>query len=294
MSKVKSLFLKLLKKLEISANFDQKQSKLGQRSYINQSNSVIVYRDNENEKDVIMSEPKLVIKRNNNINNLLGEVGVPKKPTQKAVNFFKTQNLLVGNVPVSSVRDAITNTISNQSQEFEVNRKIDKSKYNDVLRDYNTQAAQNNCKAQCHGYEAGFEEEKEFNTKMQEMHKRGYANKGHALTYRETNWWWKFGNGDDLWVDGNMIRPLDISSRTVANPFPRLDDLKVHGSVTPGVKNKDRIYDGLYDFDIQEDLKWNDFPGHARNILNEKAIEEHGIGQPFMIRYDYGDRGKVK
>ena len=252
---------------------------------------MIAYR--ENEKDDIMSEPKLVIKRNHNLSNLLGEVGVSKKPSQKTINFFKIQNLLVGNVPASSARDAITNTISNQSQELEVSRKIDKSKYNDVLKNYNKQAVQNNCKAQCHNYEAGFEEEKEFNTRMKEMHKRGYANKGHALTYRETNWWWKFGNGNDLWVDGNMIRPLDISSRTVANPFPRLDDLKVLGSLERGNINPDRVFDDYYDFDHQN-VAWNDVLGHTRNFLTKVAIKEHGSGTPFEIKFDYGDRGKVK
>ena len=215
-----------------------------------------------------------------------------KKPSQKAVDYFNAKSILNENKSTSLARDAVANKLSGKTQEA---TQVDKSKYNDVLRDYNTQAAQNNCKGQCHGYEAGFEEETEFNTRMQKMHKLGYAPKGHALTYRETNWLWKFGNGDDLWVDGNVVSPLRISeNRVVANPFPRLDDLKVHGSVTPGVTNKDRIYDGLYDFDIQKNLKWNDFPGHTRNFLNEQAIEEHGTGQPFMIKYDYGDRGKVK
>ncbi len=238
-----------------------------------------------------MAEPKLVIGKTNNSFKPVGEAGLIKKLPLQSTKQFKAKQLLADYQP--PLYKQIANTISQQSHKLE--KTIDTSKYNDVLKNYNKQAVQNNCKGQCHDYEAGFEEEKEFNSRMQEMHKRGNASKGHALTYRETNWLWKFGNGKDIYMDGNVIKPLRISeNRVAANPFPRLDDLKVHGSVTPGVNNKDRIYDGLYDFDIQENLKWNDFPAHARNILNEQAIEQHGAGQPFMIKYDYGDRGKVK
>ncbi len=224
------------------------------------------------------------------INSHLEKASSFKKPSQKAVDYFNAQSALKKNHSTSLARDAIANKLSGKKQEA---KQVDKSKYNDVLRDYNTQAAQNNCKGQCHGYEAGFEEETEFNTRMQKMHKLGYAPKGHALTYRETNWWWKFGNGDDLWVDGNMIKPMELSNRTIASPFPRLDDLKVLGSLSRGRDNPERVHDDSYDFDHQN-VAWDDFLGHTRNFLNKQAIKEHGSGTPFKIKFDYGDRGKVQ
>ena len=233
-----------------------------------------------------MADPKLIIdSRSSSLNIQTDKTSSPKKPSQQVVNHFHTQSLLNKNKSMSSARDTIANRISEDTHQ------IDKSKYNDVLRDYNTQAAQNNCKGQCHGYEAGFEEEKEFNSRMQEMHKRGYAPKGHALTYRETNWWWKFGNGDSIKVDGNVLKPLEVPGRIIASPFPRLDDLKVHGSISLNQKNE--INKGLYDFNSQN-VRWYDAVGHIRNYLNNQAITEHGEGQESMINYDYRNSGKVK
>lgn len=101
------------------------------------------------------------------------------------------------------------------------------------------------------------------------------------------------GNGDDLWMDGNMIKPVDISGRTVASPFPRLDDLKVLGSLGRGKVNINRVFDDRYDFNHQN-VPWNDYLGHIRNFLNEVAIKEHESGTPFKIKFDYGDRGIIK
>jgi hypothetical protein len=243
----------------------------------------------KNQKGIFMADPRAITgNKSSSLNLQARKTSSPKKSSNQAVNYFNAQNLLNKDQATSLARDTIANRISEDTHQ------VDKSKYNNVLRDYNTQASQNNCKGQCHGYEAGFEEEKEFNARMQEMHKRGYAPKGHSLTYRETNWLWKFGNGKDIWMDGNVLDHfrLPFSSRDMASPLPRLDDLKVHGSV--GVnKNNDRVFDGLYDFNHQNG-HWSEGLRHVRNYLNQKASKEHGTGQEFTIRYDYGDRGKVK
>lgn len=178
---------------------------------------------------------------------------------------------------------------SDTSAQFHTEQ-IDKSKYNDILKDYNTRAAQGNCKGQCHGFEAGFEEEKEFNSRMINVRENSHAGEGHALTYRETNWLWKFGGGDDIHVDGNVLNLLEVPGRTIVSPFPRLDDLKVHGSVAV---NNGEIQNEDYDFNPQE-VRWYDGVGHIRNFLNEEAIKQHGAGEEFQLIFDYGDKGTVE
>ena len=236
-----------------------------------------------------MANPRVVTERKNiDVTSETGRVASPQKSSQKSINKFKTEKLLVNDQTVLSAKHAIANKISENSQQAE---EIDKTKYNDVLRDYNTQAAQNNCKGQCHGYKAGFEEEKEFNSRMKKMSGLGKAGKGHALTYRESNWLWKFGKGEDMHVDGKALKSLEVPGRYMASPFPRLDDLKVHGSVS--LNNNGEIQDGRYDFNDQN-VRWYDAVGHIRNYLNNQAIEEHGEGQSFMIKYDYGNNGNAK
>ncbi len=57
-----------------------------------------------------------------------------------------------------------------------------------------------------------------------------------------------------------MIKPMELSNRTIASPFPRLDDLKVLGSLSRGRDNPERVHDDYYDFDHQN-VSWNDVLG---------------------------------
>jgi len=241
-----------------------------------------------------MAELKTVSERkSNDVTKPVREINTTRNLSQQVINQFKAPNLLSDNKSVTLARNIVANKISEESLRRNPTQteKVDKSKYNNVLRDYNKQASQNNCKGQCHGYEAGFEEEKEFNLRMEGVANSGEAGKGHALTYRETNWLWKFGNGNDIKVDGDVLKPLQVPGRIIASPFPRLDDLKVHGSIS--LNQKGEINKGLYDFNNQN-VRWFDAVGHIRNYLNNQAIMEHGTGQQFMINYDYGNSGKAK
>ena len=131
------------------------------------------------------------------------------------------------------------------------------------------------------------EREAAFEERMQQMLANGHAGIGHELTYEEAKWWWKNANGKTLTVDGRELSVLDIGSE-FATPWP-LDNLKVHGHVTTNPVNG-RIYDGMYDFEPRVMPNPNYSPKIAmRNYLNERAIAQHGSGNPFEIQYRYDD-----
>lgn len=128
---------------------------------------------------------------------------------------------------------------------------------------------------------------KKFEDRMQQMLQNGHAGIGHELTYEEAKWWWANANGQTLTVDGRVLSTTDIGAE-FATPWP-LDDLKVHGHVTTNPANG-RIYDGMYDFEPRVMPNPNYSPRIAmRNYLNERAIEQHGPGNPFEIQYRYED-----
>lgn len=99
-----------------------------------------------------------------------------------------------------------------------------------------------------------------------------------------------------MYTDGSVLTPIAVQiatfgggrialTRYMASPFPRLDDLKVHGSTAINRANG-RIYWGAYDFNA-ENPAWYNPLGQLREYLNNQAIIEHGEGTPFQIRYNY-------
>jgi hypothetical protein len=130
------------------------------------------------------------------------------------------------------------------------------------------------------------EDYKDFVIRMEKMFQAGNAGKGHILTYEEAKWWWTYGKGKTLRVDGRELSTIDFGLGDFVFPWP-LDSLKVHGSVTPNPKNG-RIFDGMYDFDPKPNPNYNP-QLWIRNILNDMAIDEHGTGTPYEIQYIYND-----
>jgi hypothetical protein len=125
-----------------------------------------------------------------------------------------------------------------------------------------------------------------FENRMSEMLNDGHAGKGHGLTYQESKWWWRNANGKTLTVDGRELSVWDIGGEFAA-PLP-LNDLKVHGHVTTN-PNSGRIYDGIYDFNMMPNPN-GQWKIYIRNVLNVKAIKQHGAGTPFEIQYRYEDK----
>ena len=183
---------------------------------------------------------------------------------------------------------------------------INSYQQNNMLAYYNKSAKVLKCIGMCHGYESSDELEDDFNIRMMKMLNTGYAGKGHRLSYRETLWWWQNGYRKPLIMDGDLLTPIRLSikipainqapfgypaivhlhTRYMASPFWYIDDLKVHGSVALNDKNN-KIYDGIYDFDHQENIAFYNLLGQVRNALNDQAIIEHEEGQPFWINYKY-------
>ncbi|WP_125564781.1 hypothetical protein [Pseudoalteromonas rubra] len=113
-----------------------------------------------------------------------------------------------------------------------------------------------------------------------------HAGKGNELSYAEA--WYIYKNapkGFELIVDGRVIG--DIGGK-MATPFP-LDSLKVHGHVS--LDSKGRINPGMYDFDpVVMPNPNNSLRIYIRNELNQIAIEQHGAGNPYLIKYSYDDK----
>ncbi|WP_412972450.1 RHS repeat domain-containing protein [Glaciecola sp. MF2-115] len=137
------------------------------------------------------------------------------------------------------------------------------------------------------------ESDEEFEIRMQEVLRVGHAGKNHHLTYEEAMWLYQNGNGTAISVDGNVLDILEVGGSKIATPFPYIDDLKVHGHVSTYVTESGevRIKDGPYDFHPRIMKNPTNSPITAmRNLLNLRAIKEHGEGTPFMINYKYEDR----
>ncbi|WP_120497598.1 hypothetical protein [Kiloniella sp. EL199] len=141
----------------------------------------------------------------------------------------------------------------------------------------------------------------QLDDKMFRMFVDGHAGKGNKLTYEQAKWWWRNAGGKPLVVDGRELKVWkvgdehEIAAPTSLDDPWSLDDLKVHGHVSTNPKNG-RIWDGKYDFkpremSVPEDAGIVDkIRVGSRNFLNERAIDEHGKGTPFWIRYRYEDK----
>ncbi|KJY95832.1 RHS repeat domain-containing protein [Pseudoalteromonas ruthenica] len=116
------------------------------------------------------------------------------------------------------------------------------------------------------------------------MIRTGHAGIGKELLYEESWFLYKFApKGFSLNVDGRVIGNWG----SIASPFP-LDSTKVHGHIS--FDKNGRLKSGWYDFQqiLQPHKTW-DAKTYSRNRLNRIAIEQHGVGNRFMINYKYND-----
>ena len=116
------------------------------------------------------------------------------------------------------------------------------------------------------------------------MIRTGHAGIGKELLYEESWFLYKFApKAFSLNVDGRVIGSLG----GIASPIP-LDSTKVHGHIS--YDKNGHLKSGWYDFQqiLQPHKAW-DIKTYSRNRLNRIAIEQHGVGNRFMIHYKYSD-----
>ncbi|XOV79630.1 MAG: tandem-95 repeat protein [Aestuariibacter sp.] len=130
------------------------------------------------------------------------------------------------------------------------------------------------------------EELAEVGNQAAEMIRVGHSGKGNILSYEAAWFLYKFAphNFKDIIVDGREIPDM----LGMAAPWP-LDNTKVHGHIS--LDSNGRLKSGMYDFyPIQMQASFWNLQRVIRNKLNRVAIEQHGVGKPFNIKYSYDDK----
>jgi hypothetical protein len=131
-------------------------------------------------------------------------------------------------------------------------------------------------------------EQAEFERRMRKMLASGCAVKGHNVSLRESEWWWRNAGGQDLRVDGSVLT-LDnwmssLSGKSVVGPS-LFDDTRVHGQAE--LDSNGHLINERYDFDRQSwgynPIQW------IRNVLTPIAEWQHGDGSEFNVIFDYGN-----
>jgi hypothetical protein len=107
------------------------------------------------------------------------------------------------------------------------------------------------------------------------------AQDGH-LTLDEAIAWYRYGNGETLTVDGNLLSTSCIGSHC----FVTGSDYWVHGQVTINPENG-HIYDQYYDFEMHGTGNFDDGWFGLRDYATQMGHMYISNGQKFEIQYRY-------